>query len=122
VVGACMEVSVLIISFLKTVSVARCSSFFCSVGYGWPVGGHGGFHGFGRIMTVGCYVAMSTGSAAGVYNFWVDVVSLQIAILFCFCHFRGFVAFGWWVGGLAWLASHCHTRHGQKGGLGLFPM
>jgi len=28
VVGACLEVSVLIIMFLKTVSVAYCSSFF----------------------------------------------------------------------------------------------
>jgi len=88
----------------------------------WVVdrGHHGGFRGVCRIMTVVCYVAMSTVSAAGVYNFWVDVLSLLVAILFCFCHFRGFVAFGWWVGGLAWSTSRCQTRHGQKG-LGLFP-
>jgi len=63
---------------------------------------------------------MSTGSAAGVYNFWIDVVSLHIAILLHFCHFSGFVAFGWWVDGLAWLASRFPTRHGQKGSGG-FP-
>jgi len=82
----------------------------------WAVGreGHGGFRGARQIMTVGCYVALSTGSAAGVYNFWIDVLSLQIAVLFRFCHVRGFVAFGWWVGGLTWPASRCRTRHGQK--------
>jgi len=66
-------------------------------------------------------MARSTGSTAGVYNFWINVVSLRIAILLQFCQFRGFVALGWWVGGLKWPAGHCWTCHGQKG-LGLFPM
>jgi len=71
-------------------------------------------------MTVGCYVTMGTSSAAGACNFQIDVVSLQIAILLHFCQNRGLVAFGWWVGGLAWLTGHCQTCHGQKGS-GVFP-
>jgi len=81
---------------------------------------HGGFLGAHRIMTVGGYVALSTGSAVRVYNFWIDILLLQIAGLLRFCPFWGFIAFGWWVGGLTWLAGCCWTRHGQKG-LGLFP-
>jgi len=60
-------------------------------------GGHGGFSGVSQIITVDCYMAMGTGSAAGACNFWIDVVWLQIAVLLHFCHNRGFVAFGWWV-------------------------
>ncbi len=88
----------------------------------WVVGrgAHGGFLDARRIMTVVGYVALSTGYAAGVYNFWIDILLLRIAVLLRFCHFRVFVAFGWWVGGLTWPASRCRTRHGQKG-LGLFP-
>jgi len=74
----------------------------------------------GFLVLVGCCVAIGTSSAAGACNYWIDVVSLQVAILLHFCHNRGFVAFGWWVGRLAWPASHCQTCHGQKGS-GVFP-
>ncbi len=72
------------------------------------------FFGVGQIIIVDCYLAVSTGSAARTCNFRTDFVLLQLAILLHFCHNRGFVSFGWWVGGLAWLSSHCQTHHGQK--------
>jgi len=76
--------------------------------------GHGQMSGGGRNLAVGSCVDRSTSSVGGVINFVLSFLLLWIAMGLHFYHYRGFVSFGWGVGGWTWPSGRCRTRHGRK--------
>jgi len=57
--------------------------------------GHGGVSKTGRNLFVGCCIARSTSSTAGVIKSLRDIMLLWVTMGMHFCHNGGFVSFGW---------------------------